>query len=81
MKSFVFLLVFFFQAIVSMGQSDETVLNGYKLVYLVPMEYTDGSSDKYGVGSLVKEKLQLLGLQIVESSAVPNGMSNRNVYS
>jgi len=74
MKKQLTFLLFLFNTLFVLGQSDVGVFNGYKYVYLAPLTYQDGSSDKWGIRSLVKEKLIGSGLNILETTTPPQGV-------
>lgn len=63
------IICFFFTSLIALGQSNVTVLNGYKSIYLMPLTYKDGSSDKFGLRSFVKDKLVSKGFKITEADA------------
>lgn len=44
-----------------------TLLNKYQYVYLAPLKYTNGSSDRWGIREQVKAKLQASGLMVLDS--------------
>ena len=74
MKKQLTILLLLFNAIVAIGQSDASVFNGYKYVYLAPLTYQDGSTDKWGIRSQVKEKLIDYGLTVLETTTPPQGV-------
>ena len=76
MKKKLTILLFLFNSVLTFGQSDITVLNGYKYVYLAPLN-TVG----YGIRSLVKEKLFASGLNVIESTNLPQGVDECLVVS
>ncbi|MDF2188319.1 serine protease [Paraflavitalea sp. CAU 1676] len=56
------------------AQSDVSVLNGYKYIYLRPLTYQDGTSDKWGIRNAVREKLMASGLTVLEAvTLTPQG--------
>lgn len=67
MKRHLIAFIILFSSLFASGQNDITVLNGYKYFFIAPLEYQDGSADKFGVGSLIREKLKSFGLQIIEA--------------
>lgn len=70
------LLTTLFLQFYSMGQSDITVLNGYKYIYLAPLSYQDGSSDKWGIRNSIKEKLIASGIKVIETTTPPADIQN-----
>ncbi len=74
MKKQLTFLLFLFNTLLVYGQSELTVLNGYKYVYLPPLTYQDGSTDKWGIRSQVKEKLVGSGLNVFETTTPPKGV-------
>jgi S1-C subfamily serine protease len=74
MKKQLTFLIFLFNTLFLFGQSDITVFNGYKYVYLAPLNYQDGSTDIWGIRSHVKEMLVGSGLSVLESTNPPQGI-------
>lgn len=74
MKKQLTLFIFLFTSLLALGQSDVTVLNGYKYVYLAPLTYKDGSTDKWGIRSQVREKLIGSGINVLETTTPPQGV-------
>ncbi|MFN4971938.1 MAG: hypothetical protein ACK5GX_02780, partial [Bacteroidota bacterium] len=74
MKTQLTFLIILFKSILALGQSDITVFNGYKYVYLAPLTYKDGSTDKWGIRSQVKEKLIGSGINVLETTTPPQGV-------
>lgn len=74
MKRQIILIFILFNSLLLLGQSDITVLNGYRYVYLAPLSYEDGSNDKWGIHSQVKEKLIGSGFTLLETTTPPNGI-------
>jgi S1-C subfamily serine protease len=74
MKKQLTFLLFLFNTLLVLGQSDVTIFNGYKYVYLAPLTYQDGSTDKWGIRSQVKEKLVGSGLNVLETTTPPQGV-------
>jgi hypothetical protein len=75
MKKQLTFLFFLFNTFFVFGQSEITVLNGYKYIYLPPLTYQDGSTDRFGIRSQVKEKLIRSGFNILESTTPPQGVN------
>ena len=59
----------FFISLISYAQNDVTVLNGYKYVYLFPLNYKNGNADIWGIRGQIKEKLIASGLKVIETEA------------
>lgn len=74
MKIKLITILLFLTSLLAFGQRDITVLNGYKYVYLAPLEYQDGSSDVWGIRSQIKDKLISSGLSIIETTTAPQNM-------
>lgn len=58
------------------AQRDIKVLNGYKYIYLAPLTYQDGSSDKWGIRNTVREKLIASGIKVIETTTPPSDVQN-----
>ena len=73
MKKRLTFLLLFLKTLIVIGQSEVTVLDCYKYVYLAPLTYNDGSNDKWGIRSQIKEKLYVSGLSVLETTTPPQG--------
>jgi len=59
-----------------LAQRDIKVLNGYKYIYLAPLTYQDGTSDKWGIRNSVRERLIATGIKVIETTIPPSDVQN-----
>ena len=72
MKKQLVLTLLLLKTLFALGQSDVTILNGYKYVYLAPSTYGNGTIDNLGIQNQVKSKLIASGLQVIETATMPS---------
>lgn len=64
-----------------LGQGSVNSLTGYKYIYLAPLTYQDGSSDRLGFRNEVKKKLLASGIDVIETKPLPSGVDECLVSS
>ncbi len=50
---------------------DISKLNGFKYVFVSPIEYQDGQNDKYGVRNIVVNNLSSTGIKLINQNLIP----------